>query len=70
MCVGGGRRAGCIFKDFGVPNHVSQVLNVFPPNMFPIAPHFYLICFAQSCPLFIYVGGPKGDALYIKTCKI
>jgi len=28
--------------------------------MFPIAPHFYPICFTQSCPLFTYISGPKG----------
>jgi hypothetical protein len=27
--------------------------------MFPIAPHFYPICFAQSYPLFTYIGGAK-----------
>ncbi len=29
------------------------------PNVFPIASHFYSICFAQSCPLFIYIGWAK-----------
>jgi hypothetical protein len=28
--------------------------------MFPIAPHFYLICFAQSYPLSSYIVEPKG----------
>ncbi len=37
----------------------SQVANVFL-NMFPIAPHFYPICFTQSCPLFTYICRPKG----------
>jgi hypothetical protein len=29
------------------------------PNVFQIAPHIYPICFAQSCPLFIYIGWAK-----------
>jgi hypothetical protein len=28
--------------------------------MFPIAPHFYPICFAQSSPHFTYISRPKG----------
>jgi hypothetical protein len=35
-----------------------QVLNVFL-HMFLIAPHFYTICFAQSCPLLNYIAGPS-----------
>jgi hypothetical protein len=35
-----------------------QVLNVFL-HMFLIAPHFYTICFAQSCPLLDYIAGPS-----------
>jgi hypothetical protein len=25
-----------------------------------IAPHFYPICFGKCCPLFTYIGAPKG----------
>jgi hypothetical protein len=37
----------------------SQVLDVFPKE-FPIAPHFYPICFGKCCPPFTCVGGSKG----------
>ncbi len=43
-----------------VLNGVSQVLDVFP-IMFPIAQDFYPIGFAQSFPLFPYIGGPNGN---------
>jgi len=33
--------------------------------VFPIAPCFNPICFAQSPPLLTYIGGPKGDTLYL-----
>ncbi len=39
--------------------YIAQVPIVFP-NMFFIAPHFYLICFSICCPPFTYIGGPKG----------
>ncbi len=48
-----------------------QVLNMFPrfpmcsPRVFPIAPCFKPICFAQSPSLLIYISGPKGDALHL-----
>ncbi len=29
------------------------------PKKFPIAPHFYPICFGKYCPPFTYIGGPK-----------
>ncbi len=48
--VGGGGRF--FIKKYLVPN-------VFP-NMFFIVPHFYPICFGKCCPLFTYIGGPKG----------
>jgi hypothetical protein len=35
------------------------------PRVFPIAPPFNLICFAQSPPLLTYIGGPKGEALHL-----
>jgi hypothetical protein len=45
--------------------YVPQVPNVFP-NMFSIAPHFYLICLAKCCPPFTYIGGPKGrNSIYL-----
>ncbi len=56
--------------------HFSFVLNMFSssskwvpirfpmcsPRVFPIAPCFNPICFAQSSPLLTYVGGPKVEA--------
>jgi hypothetical protein len=48
-----------------------RVLNMFPkfpmcfPRVFPIAPHFIPICFAQNPPLLTYIGQPKGEALYL-----
>ncbi len=35
------------------------------PWVFPIAPHFNPICFAQSPPLLTYITGPKGEALHL-----
>jgi hypothetical protein len=35
------------------------------PWVFPIAPCFNPICFAQSPPLLTYIGGPKGEALHL-----
>jgi hypothetical protein len=35
------------------------------PRVFPIAPCFDLICFAQSPPLLTYIGGPKGMMLHL-----
>jgi len=46
-----------------------NVLNVIL-KLFPIAPHFYPICFAKSCPLFTYAAGPKGLALHLPIKKI
>ncbi len=34
-------------------------------RVFPIAPRFNLICFAQSPPLLAYIGGPKREALHL-----
>ncbi len=36
-----------------VPKGSYQVFNVFP-KMFPIAPHFYLICFGQDWTFCVY----------------
>jgi hypothetical protein len=35
-----------------------------PQGVFPIAPRFKPLCFAQSPPLLIYIGGPKEEALH------
>jgi hypothetical protein len=32
------------------------------PRVFPIAPRFNPVCFAQSPPLLTYIEGPKGEA--------
>ncbi len=51
--------------------HFPFVPNMFPrfpmcsPKVFPIAPHFNPICFAQSPPLLTFVAGPKGEALHL-----
>ncbi len=58
---------------FKFPIGSHRVLIIFPmfaicspPRVFPIAPCFNLICFAQSPPLLTYVvGGPKGEALHL-----
>jgi hypothetical protein len=55
---------------FKFPTRSSQVLNMFPrfpmcsTRVFPIAPRFNPICFAQSPPLLTYIAGPKGEALH------
>jgi hypothetical protein len=33
-------------------------------SVFPIAPPFNSICFAQSPLIVTYIGGPNGEALY------
>jgi len=45
---GGGGRGGLKAKS----SHV--------PDMFPIAPHFYPICFGKCCPPFTFIAQPKG----------
>jgi hypothetical protein len=35
--------------------------------VFPIAPLFSPICFAQSPPLLTYIGGPKGEEHHLST---
>jgi len=32
--------------------------------MFPVEPHFYSICFAQSSPLISFIAGSRGSALH------
>jgi hypothetical protein len=48
-----------------IPNNkYPQFIMHFPlcsPRVFPIAPGFNPICFAQSPPLLTYIGGPKGE---------
>jgi hypothetical protein len=49
----------------------TKYYNMFPrfpicsPRVFPIAPRFNLICFAQNPPLLTYIAGPKEKALYL-----
>jgi hypothetical protein len=52
-----------IFFIFFVPNMFPRFPMCFP-RVFPIAPRFNPICFAQSPPLLTYIHGPKGEALY------
>ncbi len=66
--VGGG---GGFYSFSFVPNMflsnyewVPIRFSICSPRMFPIAPRFNPICFCQSPPLFSYIGGPKGEALY------
>jgi hypothetical protein len=66
----GGKR---IFKNFPLfpnmfPSSSKWVPIRFPicsPRVFPIAPHFNPMGFAQSPPLLTYIGGPKGEALHL-----
>ncbi len=41
------------------------MLPMCSPRVFSIIPCFNPICFAQSPPLFMYIVGPKGDALHL-----
>jgi len=71
----GGGVGGGIFSFFlcslQVPNGFpsgSQYIPKFPlfsSRVFPIAPGFNPMCFAESSLLHTYVGGPKGEALYL-----
>ncbi len=56
---GGGRKR--FFSFFLCSNRFSMC----SPWVFPIAPCFNPICFAQSPPLLTYIGGPKGEALHL-----
>jgi hypothetical protein len=61
--------------------HFSFVLNMFPPSsqwvpirfpmwsqrVFPLAPCFNPICFAQSPPLLTYIGGPKEETPHLSV---
>jgi len=66
---GWGGRYFFIFPSFPICS--LQVPNGFPsgsqyvPYVFPIAPCFNPIRFAQSPPLLTYVGGPKGETLHL-----
>jgi hypothetical protein len=40
------------------------------PRVFPIAPRFNPICFAQSPPLLTYITGPKGEAIHHSESSI
>jgi hypothetical protein len=52
----------------GVKAKSSQVPKMFPKE-FPIAPHFYPICFDKCCPFFTL--GQRGGILYFKIkCSI
>ncbi len=55
---------------FGGEGGKKKIFFIFPLlqqvlNVFPIAPCFNPICFAQSPPLLTYIGGPKGEALHL-----
>ncbi len=62
---------GWVGEDFFIFHLFPSVPNLFPgfpmcsPRVFPIAPHFNPIYFAQSPPLLTYIGGPKGEALHL-----
>jgi hypothetical protein len=66
---GGGGRIFCfpLFPTcfLQVPNGFSICSLCVSPRLFPIAPCFNPICFAQSPPLLTYIGGPKGEALHL-----
>jgi hypothetical protein len=53
-----------VFVVFNVFSLSSQSVLQIPTvllNMFPIAPHIYPMCCAQSYSLFTYLDGPKGS---------
>ncbi len=60
-CGGGGNSS---FPWFSMCFHYVPIkFPKFPnllPNIFSIAPHFYLVWFGKCCPPFTYIGGPKG----------
>ncbi len=60
---GGGERLFFLFSF--VPNMFPSSSQMGFPRVFPIAPHFNPICFAQSPPLLTNIGGPNGDALHL-----
>jgi hypothetical protein len=61
-----GKGGGGQVLNFLISRCSHQVPNVFP-TMFPIAPHFYLICFTQSYPLSSYTVEPKGMHSHLPT---
>jgi hypothetical protein len=63
--MGGG--GGFFFPFSFVPNMFPSSSQWVPkiPNVFPIAPRFDPICFAQTPPLLTYIVGPKEEALHI-----
>ncbi len=56
---------------FKFPMGFYYILNIFlrffrcSPRVFPIAPRFNPICFAQRPPLLTYIGGLKGEAFHL-----
>jgi hypothetical protein len=61
---GGVWKFGVLFVLFTVFSLSSQRVLQIPIvllNMFPIAPHLYPMCCAQSYSLFTYLDGPKGS---------
>ncbi len=69
LSFGGRGRGERIFFIFPLsPTCSIQVSIRFPMcslKVFPIAPRFNPICFAQSPPLLTYIGGPKREALHL-----
>jgi len=51
--------AGEVGRGGGVSKQRVPKFLTCSPKEFPIAPHFYPICFGKCCPLFTYIGGPK-----------
>ncbi len=65
-----GRLSMCLdfFSFFLCSQHVPFKFSMnshHVPNVFPIAPRFNPICFAQSPPLLTYIVGPKEEALHL-----
>jgi hypothetical protein len=70
MGIGGGERDFLFFSllSNAFPSCSHHVPKVFPNmflKMFPIAPWFYPVWFAQSCLLVNCIGGPKGLTLHL-----
>jgi hypothetical protein len=69
LSFGGRGRGERIFFIFLLsPTCSIQVSISFPMcslKVFPIAPCFNPICFAQSPPLLTYIGGPKEETLHL-----
>ncbi len=56
-------------KDFSFLWGVLMCSHVVPQWVFPIAPNFKPICFAQSPPLLTYIGGPNGRTLWFSNIE-